>query len=613
MRHRTVGIRISLLNLAVFFLLLSDVILIVSGEFTISELIVDNLRRYNCSIQFDYEFHLIPKEAAALQLTFAPDHVIDFRQWKIPALPQLDVLEIDVSYVPQPLPTGLFSNMRRLDKLTIYHHLHTSFHFRTELNSMSFRDFYRLTALNLPSAGLESLPEVVLNGLQKLKVLDLNQNRLSTLPAGVFGSCCGELIWLNLAKNRFAEIPSYSLRNLPLLRQLNLYGNGITNLSAGAFSGLNSLTELNLDCNLLEDIASKAFGDLARLKKLYLEGNRIVNISSEIFEGLTGLEQLDLTNNRIISLRKGTFVSLRSLERLSLNRNRIGFIEPGAFDGLSQLVALELEANPIVNLDSNTLAGLGNLRELNMAAASIASLTYDAFVRTPFISELYLARNSLTSLPDGIFAASHDLRVLDISDNPWDCNCNLITIDSKTNRSEIRFENRIATLCASPDSIANASVFDLKTAIVENGTCIVYLPTFESSPPVTPFLSEEVPTTITEVPTTRVPSETIPELNNSERTTVVIVAFCVILTIVLIFAIVCILQPCRRTRRRGQWKVWERYRAKTSLPCYTVTKEAAPVRLALYSGIAKAAPDQEAPSPMLYSSVWFDCGGEGGV
>lgn len=555
MRHGTVGVRI-LLNLSAFFVILTDV-LIVSSEFTISELIVDNLRRYNCSIQFDYEFHRIPKEASALRLTFAPDHLIDFHQSEIPALPQLDVLEIDVSYIPQPLPPDLFSNLRRLDKLTIYHHLHTSLHFRAELNSLSFRDFYRLTALNLPSVGLETLPDVVLNGLRKLKVLDLNQNRLSALPAGVFGSCCGELIWLNLARNRFVEVPSYSLRNLPLLRQLNFYGNGITNVSANAFSGLNSLIDLNLDCNLLEDIAPNAFRDLVKLKKLYLEGNLMVNISSEIFEGLSGLEQLDLTQNRIISLRKGAFVPLRSLKELSLNRNRISFIEPGAFEGLTQLVTLELDGNPIMNLDGNALAGLGNLRELKMEDASVSSLIHDIFAHTPFISEIYLARNSLTSLPDGIFTAPHDLRIVDISDNPWNCNCNLFTINGMTNRTGIRFENSLNTFCVSPGSVANASIFDLKTTTFENGTCIVYLPTFEPSSPATLFRSKEVPTTITEVPTTRVSSETIPELNPKRRTTIVIVAFCVILMILLICAVVCILQPCRQ---RGRWKVWEQYR-----------------------------------------------------
>lgn len=466
-------------------------------EFSISELIVDDVIRYNCTIDDTKQFNRIPKDAVALRLGFSASNRIDFGNWSIPSLDLLDILEIDVSFIPQPLPVSLFMSLRHVAKLTLYHRLHSSVNFSVHLPEKSFNDCLNLRSLNLPALGLEVLPEDAFRGLTNLRSLDLNQNRLTSIPFGIFTNCCKNMISLNLAKNHLTSTHSLKpVTGLLSLRQLNLYGNHISEIPARSFLGMDSLSDLNLEHNQLQRLESGAFEGLISLRKLYVDGNQLTSIAVEMFSGLTHLKQLDLGGNRFTELPSGGFSTLKSLSGLSLRKNHIYSILPGAFLGLKELEVLELQENLLSAIDSSSLRGLEDLRVLYLDNNHISVISPDLFLVLHRLSELNINHNALEFLPLGFFEGARWLSTLDISRNPWICDhCDALWLAQwASNMSGLQLENRFETLCASPIHFRNQSIFDLQ-AIDDNGTCAMFL--IPTSTAITTFTSSSVTMTTT--------------------------------------------------------------------------------------------------------------------
>jgi len=96
--------------------------------------------------------------------------------------------------------------------------------------------------------------------------------------------CCRNLTSLLLGENRFVDVASVRLGDLPSLRSVDLYGNAVASLRRDSFGAANSTTttgggfasveQLNLGLNVVEKIEDGAFDGLRRLRVLYLDGNR---------------------------------------------------------------------------------------------------------------------------------------------------------------------------------------------------------------------------------------------------------------------------------------------------------------------------------------------------
>ena len=184
-------------------------------------------------------------------------------------------------------------------------------------------------------------------GLTALQILQLDSNKLTSLPES-FGGLTGlQQLWLGL--NKLSSLPE-SFSSLSALEDLFLSANELTSLPE-SFGRLTALQSLYLHENELSSLP-ESFGDLIALDFLNLKRNALSSLP-ESFGDLTALEVLNLNENKLSSLPE-SFGGLTVLERLYLNENELRSL-PESFGGLAALQKLELDDNRL----GETYNGLG--------------------------------------------------------------------------------------------------------------------------------------------------------------------------------------------------------------------------------------------------------------
>ena len=199
------------------------------------------------------------------------------------------------------------------------------------LRPWDFSDLIALQNLRLDNNILTSLPAGIFSGLRSLQTLRLLRNRLTTLPSGVFAGLTALQI-LNLQSNRLTTLPEGVFSGLTALQNLRLQSNRLRALPADVFSGLGALQFLNLPSNELTTLPEGVFSDLTALRDLRLQNNRLRALPADVFSGLGVLYLLYLQGNELTALPGGVFNELRSLDNLRMGDNpgSVGFDNPGS-------------------------------------------------------------------------------------------------------------------------------------------------------------------------------------------------------------------------------------------------------------------------------------------
>jgi len=293
----------------------------------------------------------------------------------------------------------------------------------------------QLTALGLPGNQLTRVPVQALSPLKQLSRLDLSGNQLPSLLA---------------------------LPSLPALEFLALQGNQITVLAAGVFQAVPHLRTLQLAANQLNA------GAIYQYNLQHLSYLASLDLSSNLLEGSLSppsfdlfppnLRTLDLSLNSISRLASNTFTPLSRLTRLSLEGNAVEKVEDGAFSGLTSLTSLDLSHNSIVTLATDSLAGLPSLTHLNLAHNHLQVVSESLAPSSPLLSSLLLMDNDIATVAEGALDVVKDLKQLDLTGNPLDCDCHLSYLHgwltSRSNFSSM-------ALCATPPALANAPLASL--------------------------------------------------------------------------------------------------------------------------------------------------------
>ena len=139
-----------------------------------------------------------------------------------------------------------------------------------ELKALDFLGMAGMTVLILDDNGLSALPEGLLAGSPKLRVLRLRGNRFQTLPA--LGSAPA-LVELDLTNNLLAELPLKPFADLPALGYLYLGENQIEALPADLLAETETLRILELQDNAITALPEGAFAGVPKLVSLQLQGN----------------------------------------------------------------------------------------------------------------------------------------------------------------------------------------------------------------------------------------------------------------------------------------------------------------------------------------------------
>ena len=161
---------------------------------------------------------------------------------------------------------------------------------------------------------------------------------------------------------------------------------------------------LNLTANKLENIGKDAFfeANLINLQKVYLGKCSIKSLDRYAFRNLINLVELDLTNNLLSSVPSHIFESITELSVLKLSGNPIQRIVNDAFTKVPMLVRLELSECLLGTVEARAFSGLETTLEW-----------------------LKLDKNKLIDVKSSTLTSLKNLHGLELSDNPWNCTCEL--------------------------------------------------------------------------------------------------------------------------------------------------------------------------------------------
>ncbi|KAH1084082.1 hypothetical protein J1N35_023843 [Gossypium stocksii] len=206
-----------------------------------------------------------------------------------------------------------------------------------------------LLELHLSYCGLEDDPSPIsVNSTKSLVVLDLSQNRFSSVPKSIF-SLHG-LVSIDLSGNSLeGSIPDY-FGNTSFLEVLDLSWNHLNSSIPNSLYSLNRLQFLSLSSNQLQGTISSAIGYLSSLTHLDLSDNKIEGGISEILQSLSrcclgSLESLSMSNNQLSGHLTDQLGQFKNLSYLSLAQNKISGPIPSSIGELSSLKTLDFGHN----------------------------------------------------------------------------------------------------------------------------------------------------------------------------------------------------------------------------------------------------------------------------
>lgn len=209
----------------------------------------------------------------------------------------------------------------------------------------SFQEFKKLKVLKVSHSFLTKLKPEFLGGLEALKKLVLDGNKIAELPQ------LPELMNLEklfLAKNNIKMIKKKTLWNLKNLKVLKLEENEIFSINADAFAENQNLEELNLNRNDLSFLSPKVFQNNRKLREIALNYNKLKTLHSDIFVKTENLEVLRFHANKLQSLDKNVFTSNKLLRWIELGENRLTFLSSKLFENLKNLEFVDLADNDCI-------------------------------------------------------------------------------------------------------------------------------------------------------------------------------------------------------------------------------------------------------------------------
>ncbi|KAM4647454.1 E3 ubiquitin-protein ligase LRSAM1 isoform 7-T8 [Amazona ochrocephala] len=143
--------------------------------------------------------------------------------------------------------------------------------------------------------------------------LDISKCELSEVPYGAFATCkvLQKKVLIMHTNNLTSLVPkSCSLMSLVTVKVLDLHDNQLASLPADV-GQLASLQVLNLERNLLKCLP-QSIGDLAQLQMLNVKGNKLKDLPVTV-SSLRSLRTLDISGNMVVELPRG-LAHIRTLE-----------------------------------------------------------------------------------------------------------------------------------------------------------------------------------------------------------------------------------------------------------------------------------------------------------
>lgn len=280
-----------------------------------------------------------------------------------------------------------------------------------------------LTFLDVSQNKMVKLMDNHFDQYKNLNLMNLSHNHINYVQPLTFTGL--DLRELYLSHNYLIAIPFQLFHPMQNLRILDLSYNGIVKILDHFFKFNRYVEILLLNNNKLANFTSNALADLQSLHRLDISHNSIQYFSKGIFDSLVNLEYLNVAYNPIFNIPSGTFRGLRRLKTLDISGTEINTFPFGLLHFSPELESLTVDETNIEEFHNSELLGVPNLRKLNMRQnKKLKKIESYLFSDTPLIEELDISGNSLTFLHESIANLTH-LKYLNISNNPWACDCRM--------------------------------------------------------------------------------------------------------------------------------------------------------------------------------------------
>lgn len=369
----------------------------------------------------------------------------------------------------------------------------------------AFASQANLKTLHLDSNKIGQISNKTFLGLSRLEVLSLRSNEISELPQNLF-MFASQLKRIDLSRNRISVVHDQAFARLENVGVLHLEDNYLNSIPTEAFRHIPSLAELYLSGNPLVSIAANAFLPFKSLTVLDMSSCRIENIDDLGFRNLGPLRRLKLADNNLTDVPTGALRNLPALRFLDIGRNPFDTIRPNALRFLGKLKHLTITGCPrLTEILPNAFSGCMDLESVTISMnRALVRIAGDAFDAMPTLHHLNLADNRLRHLPESLVSWPL-LRSLDLSGNPWQCDCDLIFIphllkvlreraqlgynltSTSQNPDESYFTdtypipgNFVAGNCAGPDNQISVSLHDFHTSCPTGKSFVTATTVFDS-------------------------------------------------------------------------------------------------------------------------------------
>ncbi|CAI6366561.1 unnamed protein product [Macrosiphum euphorbiae] len=274
--------------------------------------------------------------------------------------PRLTKLYLRHNYI-EDIPVGMFKPLTHLKILDLEDNKLTTINsdliYGIPLIYLNLDTNY-LTSLDLNSQSLEYLDvtnnritSLTVGRLYRLYTILLNKNILVTMPDQTFKNT--SLTSIEFSYGNFTTIPQRFLTNLDGLGNVNLTSLNIKKVPKNMIWNSTNIWQLTLASNCLTELPVMFFRDATKLKFLDLSKNQIENIKYKLLLPLKKLEFIDLSNNLITKIENcGLWPLSYLLEYLNSERNVMATFEPERYYNFKELQKINLAHNKISKLTS---------------------------------------------------------------------------------------------------------------------------------------------------------------------------------------------------------------------------------------------------------------------